>query len=226
MEEVIPRDILKVIPGQSQYFSLKDDMQFMTFSPRVIMCRPSVPYARALIADLERHFKIGYQIDDEARLHLYVEPVAQRLVDATEAELEALDKQRDGSYIQPPVTGIPFGGFAQGFSVQIWFRRGKAVFTAISEAVFRHIHLMFPDKREMKVVTKTLDGPPQDVFIPMHTTTRSLRIHRVLNPFMTAVWSLSNARACSRANQSKTSEFARTVMKGLSLRSQSRSRCW
>ena len=37
----------------------------------------------------------------------------------------------------------------------------------------------------------------------------------ILNPFMTAVWTLSNARACSRANQSKTSEFARTVMKGL-----------
>jgi len=33
------------------------------------------------------------------------------------------------------------------------------------------------------------------------------------NPFVTAVWTLSNARACSRANQSKTSEFARTVMK-------------
>ena len=37
----------------------------------------------------------------------------------------------------------------------------------------------------------------------------------VLNPFVTAVWTLSNACACSRANQSKTSEFARTVMKGL-----------
>jgi len=37
------------------------------------------------------------------------------------------------------------------------------------------------------------------------------------NPFVTAVWTLSNARACSRANQSKTSEFARTVMKGLTL---------
>jgi len=33
-----------------------------------------------------------------------------------------------------------------------------------------------------------------------------------LNPFVTAVWTLSNARACSRANQSKTSEFARTVV--------------
>jgi len=32
---------------------------------------------------------------------------------------------------------------------------------------------------------------------------------------MTAVWTLSNARACSRANQSKTSEFARAVMKEL-----------
>jgi len=38
---------------------------------------------------------------------------------------------------------------------------------------------------------------------------------RNLNPFVTAVWTLSNACACSRANQSKTSEFARTVMKGL-----------
>jgi len=36
-----------------------------------------------------------------------------------------------------------------------------------------------------------------------------------VNPFVAAVWTLSNARACSRANQSKTSEFARTVMKGL-----------
>ena len=36
-----------------------------------------------------------------------------------------------------------------------------------------------------------------------------------LNPFVAAVWTLSNVRACSRANQSKTSEFARTVMKGL-----------
>jgi len=50
---------------------------------------------------------------------------------------------------------------------------------------------------------------------------RSHRHERVklvddVSPFVTAVWTLSNARACSRASQSKTSEFARTVMKGLS----------
>jgi len=193
MEEVIPQDILKVIPGQFgfQCFSLGDNMQSMKFSAGGIDCRPSAPYARALVADLERHFKIGYQTHHITALCLYVEPVTQRLIDSTETELE-IAVQGHGeldAYIPLPVTGIPFDGFPQGFALQIGFRCGRAVFTAISEAVFRHIHLMFPDKSEIGVlVTQSPDAPPQDVFIPMHppgpstrqSTARSLFIHRVL----------------------------------------------
>jgi len=45
-----------------------------------------------------------------------------------------------------------------------------------------------------------------------------------VNPLVTAVWTLSNARACSRGNQSKTSEFARTVMKGLIVEARTKNR--
>jgi len=69
-----------------------------------------------------------------------------------------------------------------------------------------------PKARMASVHSGTRDGRPQT---PRGAPGSAACRSSPFNPFMTAVWTLSNARACYRANQSKTSEFARTVMKGL-----------